>query len=543
MTDPTPEPPDTALTVEGRWFEDVRVAAGIGLDRDPADGYENILDRGSGGVCVLDVDGAGTLDIFFAIRPTPRWGPTLYVASEPWSYHNETAARGLSEVGDASSCLAFDLEGDGDDDLLVVGDAGRLFRNDGGIFVDVSERLEGRFIYGGLYTSAAAGDVDGDGDVDLLVAGYVLYDPDRFEPDEMCGPANCASQPHQFDRVSNILMIQDDEGRFEDLTAELAPRLTQPFPGLLAAITDLTGDGVPELYIGNDLSEPAHAMVRQADGTFVDQAEELGLAWDRLGSGLDAMGWTSADFDGNGWLDHTVTSFTFEASGVWMCGEGGAAEGVVCEEQADAAGTLPLANTFRWANAAADFDNDGWPDLIEATGHIFTEAEAADFFSGATGESLQRPNFLRNDGTGRLVWVEEPESGDALAMKMSMRGLTAADLDDDGRLDVVMTPSSGHPAVFKNVRPPVGHWLRIVLGAPGPARTTLNSWVEVTTADGQLLQRERRAGEGYCGSFDPRLHFGLPTDEPVSVTVRWPWGETTTLADVAVDAELVIAPP
>lgn len=518
------------------WFEDVAVSAGIDFSRVPADGLDSLVDRMTGGVCVIDADGRAPLDLFFAMRPSASGGSRLYVGHGPLAYVDETSSRGLTSVGDASGCLAFDAEGDGDDDLLVTGlGSVRLLRNDAGSFIDVTATLGLSLDPRDLYMSAAAGDVDGDGDLDLLVAGFLRIDTSGLPAPGSCSPIPCEANIHAFTPIADLLLVRGPSGTYANRAADLAPDLARDEPTLCVAIQHLDGDGVPDLYVGNDLAARFRdrPLVRGTGSVFADASDSIGLAYNRRGGGIDTMGWSTGDIDGDGRLDHVATSWEGDATAAFLCGADG-----FCEDRAVDVGTKAVESSFRWGAALGDLDLDGRVDLFEATGHLDRDSELAAIGSASTRDQVA--NLLWNTGV-RLEPVA-PAVADALAVRRSTRGIALVDLDDDGRLDVVLAPSDGPPAVLHNVRPPVGRWLRVVLRGRGANKSGLGA--VVTVLDGaRTLIRERTAGEGYLGNFDPRLHFGIAGGGAVEVRVRWPSGGATTLPAVDLDREIEIAEP
>ena len=516
-----------------RWFEDVTARAGIDLDRTPAQAYATVPDRMSGGICVLDVDGVPPLDLFFAVRPSADSGSRLYVGRAPLSYADETSARGLDEVGDAVGCLAFDAEGDGDDDLLVTGlGTLRLFLNEGGAYVDRSALLGLVPDPRDLYMSAAAGDVDGDGDLDLAVAGFMRFDPSRYDVGSRCSLFSCLSEIEAFDFLPDLLFVRRPGGSYDERARDLAPELMEAEPGLVVSLGDLDEDGDADLYVGNDLGLAFRdrALIRGTDGVMRDAAETLGLAYNRRGYGIDTMGWASGDLDGDGRLDHVATSFEGDATAVFLCGAAG------CEDRADAAGTVALERSFRWGAALVDLDLDGHHELVEAVGHYYEDGEVA--LLGLSRPRDQPQNLMVGlpGGTFRVA-VLDPTDG--LSPPGSMRGIAVADLDEDGRPDVVLAPALGPPRLLRNVRPPVGHSLRVRLVGRAPNAGGVGARVTVIGARRRYV-RERRAGEGFLGSFDPRLFFGFEEAGPVDLEVRWPTGEVTRLFDQSVDREITV---
>jgi len=513
--------PDAGAETGELWFEDVTLAAGVDAERP--DDFSNLTERMTGGVCVLDVDGSPPMDLFFAMMDGGGARSRLYVASEPLAFSDQTDARG---------CLAFDAEGDGDDDLLVTGvGAVRLFLRDGETFTDATEVLGLALDPLDMYLTAAAGDVDDDGDLDLLIAGMMRWD-ESVLPDG-CGRA-CGGLLIPFTPIPNLLLRREADGTYAEVAAELAPDLTIAEPTQVVSITDLDGDGRVDLYVGNDLggTYANRPLVRDAGGVYRDVSLGLGMGTNATGYGIDTMGFSTADIDRDGQLDHVATSLREDATAVFLC----AAD--FCEAQPpELSGTAAFEGSFRWGAALVDVDLDGWPDLVEATGHI----HQADFIAIMGDVRDQPPNAMRNVG-GRFEPVGVA-AGDG-RQPASTRGIAVTDLDEDGRPDVVLGATVGRPRLLRNVVEPRGASLRVRLVGDAPNAGGVGARVTVLDASGaRLAVQDRRAGEGYLGSFDPRLFFGVPAGDPVTVEVRWPSGETSRATDVTPGAEVELIEP
>jgi len=508
------------------FFEDVTDAAGVGFVRRPADGYDTTPDRIGGGVCVIDVDGTPPLDLFF---PARRGQPSaLFVGRGVLDYVDEAEARGLGDVGDALGCLAFDMEGDGDTDLFVTG-YGTLgwHANEGGFFTQLAVDLDPPVDPRDIYASAAAGDVDGDGDLDILVAGYERLDPDALADD--CGILPCAAD--LLPPIASRLLIREGSTWF-DRTESVAPALLEAAPTFVVSIVDVDGDLAPELVEWNDLGDTYHnkPLARGDDGVFRDASLTLGLDVTRRGGGGDTMGWSSGDLDGDGRFDHVTSDYHGSSTAVFFCGEEG------CFDDAPGARTTLSADSFRWGLALFDVDLDGDLDLLEAAGHLNRDEEVA--MQGFAAVRDQPPNLLR--WSDRRFEPTAPGASDALSIAHVGRGLAIVDLDDDGRLDAVIASADGSAALLRNTFPSAGHHLRVRLEGVGENADAVGAEVRLTSGT-QTYLRRRIAGEGYLGSFDPRLHFGLPTAEPVDLEAQfWPSGAVVRMTGVPLDGEVVI---
>ncbi len=504
---------------------------------------------GCGGA-VLDFDGDGWMDLYFARgRRTLKASATptaaspsdaddeaanrLYRNRGDGTFADVTAESGAGDLGWGQAAVAVDYNGDGDADLFVtnIGSNSLLKNNGDGTFTDVTVRAglaDKTSAVQSWSTGAAFADVDRDGDLDLFVAGYVaagLFDELSASGRSctwsglpvFCGPAGLAGERDWFYR-------QDDDGTFHDASREVGLHDVDRRYGLQPVFFDYDLDGDVDLYVANDSNANA-LFLNDGKGVFHDEALLAGVAYNRRGLAQAGMGVVTEDLNGDLRPDIYVTNFDLDTNTLYI----NAADGIA-EDRTRFARLAAVSHRFMgWGAAACDIDNDGDTDLYSVNGHVFPQVSQDERFSGYE----QRDFLFVNDGSGRF---NEIASSAGLSQRHCGRGVLQLDIDNDGGLDIVLIPLDAQPIVLQNRTAPMGEWLKVLPIGTGRNRDAVGAKVRVTIHRGSetLVQvREVKRGEGYFGSHDPRLHFGLgaaPTS--VDVEVTFPSGRKVTVSGV-----------
>lgn len=477
-----------------------------------------------GGVGLFDYDGDGDLDIYQVRHCEPREMPESFQAPAPNRLYRQESdgrftlvegAAGLADPGYGHGCAMGDMDNDGDVDVLITNyGPNKLYRNDGGVFVDVTD--EAGFQRDDWSSAATFVDYDLDGDLDLFIVNFGVFDATR-----RCGTADADSLPdycgpHLFDGVRDRLYRNDGEGRFTDVSEEAGITARARGWGVIGA--DLTGDGWPDLYVCND-EEPNQLWVNDGSGNFYDEAMLMGAALNGAGRVEASMGVTVGDVNSDGRFDLFMTHVASETNTLYTLGEGD-----FFSDSSSASGMAGVDLPYTgWGCGLLDMDHDGDLDLAVGNGRVAVGQPLPSARFGAYWNRYAEPNLLfRNEGEGRFANISD-RAGGFTAKPGLTRGLAFGDLDNDGDIDMVSNGINNHLAIFRNDAPEADtHWLqaRVLTGG----RDALGAKVELLSDEATQVRYVLRS-YSYLASNDPRVHFGLGTSaSPGSLRVTWPDG-------------------
>jgi hypothetical protein len=266
-------------------------------------------------------------------------------------------------------------------------------------------------------------------------------------------------------------------------------------------------------------------------GKFDEVALTAGVAFDAVGMPHGNMGVDAADYDLDGRLDFVVTAFQHEPTRLYHNQGGGFFTDVTPQS---GVGTSKFNHT-KWGVGFADFDNDGYRDVFIACGHIDDNVELLDDTTSYRTHNV----LLRNAGDGRFVDVSA-QCGLTDVPKQVGRGAAFDDLDNDGRIDVVVLNSRTAPTVLRNESPGANRWLQVQLRGVKTNRDGVGASVRVVAGDLAQID-EVHSGRGYQSHWGSRLHFGLGKRDRVDrVEVRWIGGGVDVLEDLPANRLLTI---
>ena len=317
---------------------------------------------GSGGA-LFDFDNDGDLDLYLvqgnSLSPSTEASPTnrLY-RNDAGVFLDITASANVGDTGYGLGAVAADYDSDGYRDLYITNlRENVLYRNNGdGTFTDVTEQAQVGCPL--LSASAAFADIDRDGDLDLYVCNYVEY---ALETDIPCYYKNALRiycGPNEYHGIADVLYRNNGDGTFTDITKSAG--VYEPTTrGLGVVFTDVNNDGWLDIYVANDMS-PNTLFINQGDGTFREEGVLRGVAFNGDGIANGSMGIDAGDYDNDGDIDLWVSNFSLEANCLMQNDGDGYFEDVTFDTNlAD-----PSFYALGFGTRFIDFDNDGWLDIL-----------------------------------------------------------------------------------------------------------------------------------------------------------------------------------
>jgi hypothetical protein len=441
------------------------------------------------------------------------------------TFSEVTRAAGLLDTSYSMGVAAADYDNDGFADLCITGyESNRLYHNNGdGTFNLVG--LPNQSSPGRLSASCAWGDVDADGDLDLFITNYAKLGPDNYPICDYTGAGktiHVVCHPSFLEAVPDLLYRNIGDGRFADSSEEAGIRAVKAHQGLGVVAADLDADGDTDFYVANDTTGN-HLWQNQGSGQFDERGGEAGTSTNKHGAREAGMGVAIGDVDGTGTLDLFVANYFNETNTLYR-NEGRLLFSDVTDEMGLGA---PSRLRLAFGASFADFDNDGWLDVLTANGHVHDRLHEI----GREGPFAQLPQVFYNDRGSRFrdvslssgAYFHDPHVG---------RGTAIADFDRDGHADVAISQLNSDVVLLKNDAADIGRWLQVELVGVQSNRDGVGAMVQLDLGERRLV-RSVQAGVSYL-SCDERVRLiGIGSlDKVREVTVVWPGGRRESWADL-----------
>jgi len=530
-------------------FDEVSAALNVRFSyRHSPTSNKYLIETMGGGVALFDYDNDGRLDIFLTngaklLDPMPpgsrpdksdsKYWNRLFHQSKDGTFTDVTLKAGLSgnpEAGYSMGVAAGDYDNDGFEDILVTSYEGNvLYHNNGdGTFSNVTAKAG----VGGSGWTVSAGffDYNNDGRLDIFVTRYLDW---TFENNRYCGDrvpgyrAYC--HPNNFPAVSNLLYRNNGDGTFTDVS-KASGIANAKGKSLGVAFADYDNDGWPDIFVAND-SSPCFLFHNNRNGTFSEVGLITGTSLNQDGGAFAGMGTDFADYDNDGWPDIIVTDLSNEQYVLFR----NTGKGLFLDESLGSR-IGPESRLFSgWGVKFFDYDNDGWKDLFVAQSHVL------DNIAMTAGHlKYEQPPLLLHNGQGKF---SRAGSGDVFQQPRVSRGAAFGDIDNDGDVDMVVANLGQNVSVLRNNIGSHNHWLGLQLQGTRSNRDGIGARVEVTSSGGMKQFYTVSTSSSYLSASDRRIIAGLGTDTVKDVVIRWPSGIVQTLANLSVDRMLKVEEP
>ena len=498
------------------------------------------------GVALLDYDGDGYLDIYLVggaslpllIKDSPVYWNRLFRNNHDGTFTDVTVKAGLAGAGYGSGVAVGDYDNDGWPDIFLANVTGnQLFHNNGdGTFTDVTEKagLAGAKLNGKKMWSAGAGwfDYNNDGWLDLFVVNYCEWEVNKDPVCMLKDGVRGFCHPRLYKPLHNTLYRNNGNGTFTDVSEETG--IAQFYgKGMSVSFADYDGDGYLDAFVANDTT-PNFLFHNLKGKTFEEVAVQAGVAYSGDGSALSGMGSDFKDVNNDGLPDIWYTTVEHEEFPLYLnIGKGGFVDMTVAN------GLASTTDMSGWGNGMVDFDNDGWKDLFVARANVMDNIHDSN-----PARRYPEPNTIfRNLGQGKFHDVSA-SAGPDFQKEAAHRGVAFGDLDNDGRIDMVVSVLNGPAELFHNLTQSGNHWILLKLTGTRSNRMGIGAQIKITAEDGSQQWNEVTTAVGYASSSDPRVHFGLGKNRKIKeIEVRWPSGIRQVLRDQDVDRILPIEEP
>lgn len=531
-----------------------------------------------GGVATGDINNDGLVDIYFTANN--RGGNKLYLNKGNFEFEDITDEAGVAGKADwCTGVTMADVNGDGKLDIYVstvsqkydLQGHNELYINNGNLsFTESAEKF-------GLNTScfttqSAFFDYDRDGDLDCYILNQ-SHHPHANIVD--------TGNRHKYDPFSGDRLYRNDvstTGKFTDVSKEAGIYQSNLGYGLGIAVADVNNDGWDDVYIGNDFHENDYYYVNNRNGTFTESSARHFKHYSRFSMGNDI-----ADYNNDGQLDVVTVDMLppdektlktygsdenadiykvkLEIQGYQKqysknCLQRNNGNGVSFSETALQSGVS--ATDWSWCPLFADFDNDGNKDLFISSGivkrpvdldyirfvsdmEIKKNIHRTDKYDDETIEAMpdgsSHPYFFK--GSGGMGFKEVSNEWGTGKMKGYYSGAAYADLNNDGKLDMVVSCIDAKALILKN-NSPDKHFVSVSFKGNAPNSFGMGAKAYVFS-NGKMQYQQLMATRGFESSSDLTLHFGIDTIDRIdSMLIVWPNQQFQVLRTVTADKKITV---
>jgi len=498
------------------------------------DSFTYIFESMASGCAFIDYDNDGWMDVFILggrrLKDTPpNASNRLYKNNRDGTFTDVTVKAGLLDTGWAQGVCVGDYNNDGFEDLfLTYYGQNRLYRNNGdGTFTDVTAKAGLLYPATRYSTGCTFFDYNRDGLLDLFVSNYLEID-EATAPRPSLAVPNCNFQgvptlcgPLGLPKAQNYLYRNNGDGTFTDVSKESGVSGFRGSYGLTVLSIDADEDGWPDIVVVCD-STPSLLLMNNHDGTFREEALFRGVALSGDGRQMGGMGGAAGDFNLDGHTDLLKSHYYNQAAGLYRNNGQGDFDDVTIM-----AGLNRETRYVCFGAGFADFDNDGFPDILLATGTVYPEVDRV-----LPAYPARTPRVLfRNQGDGTFVQMSA-EAGTGISARHMSRGAAFGDFDNDGDIDVLIMNVNESPSLLRNDAPSGNHWIKVRLEGTKSNRSAIGARVLVRYG-GKVQGQELLSQSSFLSCNDPRLHFGLGVASTADIEVHWPSGLVEQIKSVA----------